>query len=333
VKKLLAGLLTFGALALAGCSDNTSPGNDVSSIGNPLPGGSSPGTPASPQTSAAVMSVVDQSGWSASDFGAVGATSEFQNAGEAWATSAVGSPTAAVMVPEFWGRLRGDPVTKTRTVTEKGDTAWASIRVDYNGAFLLDLTPGDGKLDVTSKPLVESMVQQARLEKGAPNERGTRNWVLVGITPQQYVATDASKQTVKISETVVSVNGTVKIDITDPAAFEKLVQSTAEKHEDLPLFHRGDTVKVVVTVANTTGTNNTPPTFAFLSSYHADPNGLGWRRMQMHDDGSNSFSLSWVAQQSGRERIILEALDAQSFVTPTADDYRANVWAVPYQIQ
>jgi hypothetical protein len=158
---------------------------------------------------------------------------------------------------------------------------------------------------------------------------------LVGITPQQYLATDVAKQTVKITEVVVSVNGVVKIDITDPAAFAKVCQSstTTDKNACVPLFKKGDNVKVVVKVANTTGTNNTPPTFAFLSSYHADPNGLGWRRMQMTDGGDNSYSLSWVAQQYGRERIIVEALDAQSFVTPTADDYRANVWAVPYQIQ
>jgi hypothetical protein len=333
MRKQLGVLLTFGALALVGCSDNTSPSSDVLSVSNPLSGGSSPGTTASPQTAAAVLAVVDQSGWSGADFGAVGATSEFQNEGEAWATSALGSPAVAVSVPEFWGRLRGEPVTKTRTVTEKGDTAWASIRIDYNGAFLLDLTPGDGKLDVTSKPLVESMVQQARLEKGPPNEKGVRNWVLVGITPQQYVATDPAKQTVKITEVVVSVNGTVKIDITDPTAFERIMQTAAKASGDLPLFHRGDNIKIVVKVANTTGTNNTPPTFAFLSSFHADPNGLGWRRMQMQDGGDNSYSLTWVAQQTGRERIIAEALDAQAFVTPTADDYRSNVWAVPYQIQ
>ncbi|MBI4503872.1 MAG: hypothetical protein HY700_22255 [Gemmatimonadetes bacterium] len=332
MRKLLTIGLASAALGMAACSENTAPNSDPVA-GNPLSGMVTPGNPASAQTAAAVLSVVDQSGWSAADFGAVGATSEFENAGETWATSTYRSPTAAVAVPEFWGRLRGEPVSRTREVTEKGDTAWASIRVDYNGAFLLDLTPGNGRLDVTSKPLVESMVQRARLEKGPANEKGYRNWVLVGITPQQYVATNPAQQTVKITEVAVSVNGTVKIDITDPAAFEKIVNGTGAGREAVPLFTRGDTVKVTAKVANTTGTGNTPPTFAFLSSFHADPNGLGWRRMLMHDDGDGSFSLSWVAAQKGRERIIVEALDAQSFVTPTADDYRANVWAVPYQIQ
>ncbi len=340
MKRQLAVLLTLGALALAGCNDNTAPAdNTTSSVTTPASGtGTGIGTgsgggPVSAQEAAAVLALVDQSGWSGTDFGAIGATSEFQNDGEAFAPSISRSPMVAVSVPEFWGRLRGEPVLKTRIVTEKGDTAWASIKVDYNGAFLLDLTPGDGKLDVTSKPLVESMVQQARLEKGPANEHGVRNWVLVGITPQQYVATDAAKQTVKISEVVVSVNGVVKIDITDPTAFEKILSTAAKTSNDMPLFHRGDNIKIVVKVANTTGTNNTPPTFAFLSSFHADANGLGWRRMQMQDGGDNSYSLTWVAQQAGRERVIVEALDAQGFVTPTADDYRANVWAVPYQIQ
>jgi hypothetical protein len=55
--------------------------------------------------------------------------------------------------------------------------------------------------------------------------------------------------------------------------------------------------------------------------------------MQMHDNSDGSFTLSWVAQQRGRERIIVEALDAQTFVTATDDDYRSNVWAIPYEIQ
>ena len=333
MKTQFAVMLALGAsIALAGCNEGTAP--NANTLGNPLADAGAPGTPASPQTAAAVSNVLDQSGWTATDFGAVGATSEFQNAGESFAPPLYRSATAAVSVPEFWGRLRGEPVLKTRTVTQKGDTAWASIRVDYNGAFLVDLTPGDNKLDVTSKPLVESMVQQARFELSAPGERGERHWVMVGITPQQYVATDPANQTVKITEVLVTVNGAVKIDVTDPSALEKLAEMTAAKTSgDLPLFNRGDTVKVTVKVANTTGTNNTPPTFAFLSSFHADPNGLGWRRMAMVDNGDNSYSLRWVAQQRGRERIIVEALDTQGFVTPTGDDYRANVWAVPYQIQ
>jgi hypothetical protein len=325
--KQLEVVAMLGALALAGCSDSLAPA------------GSDPAAPrgvtATPQVSAAVLSALDQSGWSGMDFGALGATGEFQNDGQPTSSSVYGAPSAAVSVPEFWGRIRGEPVSKVRTVTEKGDTAWASIKVDYNGAFLLDLTPGDNKLDVTSKPLVESMVQQARFEKVANStEKEESHWVLVGITPQQYVATDASQRTVKITEVAVSVNGVVKLDITDPTAFEKINQTSGGKGDhDMPLFSKGDTVKVVMKVSNTTGTNNTPPTFGFLSSFHADPNGLGWRRMKMTDNSDGSFSLSWVARQRGKERVIVEALDAQSFVTPTADDYRANVWAIPYWIR
>jgi hypothetical protein len=279
-----------------------------------------------------VLGLLDQSGWAGADFGAVGPTSEFQNDGEPWATAPDGAAAAAVSVPEFWGRLRGDPISKTRTVTEQGDTAWASIRVDYSGSFLLDLQPGDGRLSVTSKPLVESLIQQARFQRGPANEKGVRQWILVGITPQQYVATDPANRTVKITEVTVTVNGVVKIKITDPTIFAQVVTPTTDR-ANIPLFLRGDTVRVTLKVANTTGTNNTPPTFAFLSSFHADPNGLGWRRMRMEEASDGTFGIRWVAQQRGKERIIVEALDAESFVTPTADDYRANVWGVPYLIQ
>lgn len=326
--KQLKAIVMVGALALAGCSEGLGP----SAGSGPAPG--TPGVPATQQTAAAVLAVLDQSGWSAMDFGALGASSEFQNDGEpTGASGAAGLASADVSVPEFWGRIRGEPVSKVRTVTEKGDTAWASIKVDYNGAFLVDLTPGDNRLDVTSKPLVESLLQQARFEKTAIGDRGEAHWALVGITPQQYVATDESRRTVKITQVTVSVNGVVKIDVTDPTAFAKVVLGSEKTSHDVPAFDKGDTVKVVVKVANTTGTNNTPPTFAFLSSFHADPNGLGWRRMRMEDRGDGTFSLSWVVWQRGRERVIVEALDAQSFVTPTADDYRANIWGIPYSIR
>lgn len=323
--KQLKVVAMLGALALAGCSDGLAPAATESA---PV----TPGGPATQQTQAAVLALLDQSGWSALDFGAIGASSEFQNDGVAGA-SVYGAAAATVSVPEFWGRLRGDPVTKVRTVTEQGDTAWASIKVDYNGALLLDLTPGDNRLDVTSKLLVESMIQQARFEKIATDGKERPDWALVGITPQQYIATDPSRRTVQITQVTVSVNGVVKIDVTDPTAFAKVVQGEHKGGDEVPAFSKGDTVKVVVKLTNTTGTNNTPSTFAFLSSYHADPNGLGWRRMRMEDQGDGTFSLSWVVQQRGRERVIVEALDAQSFVTPTADDYRANIWGIPYKIQ
>jgi hypothetical protein len=325
--KQLKSVALAGALALAGCSEGLAPAATESA---PV----TPGRPATQQTAAAVLAVLDQSGWSAMDFGALGATSEFQNDGEPTGASGFGASglaAADVSVPEFWGRIRGEPVSKVRTVTEKGDTAWASIRVDYNGAFLVDLTPGDNRLDVTSKPLVESLLQQARFEKTVIGESGEARWALVGITPQQYVATDESHRTVKITKVTVSVNGVVKIDVTDPTAFVQVVHGTEKA--TVPAFEKGDVVKVVLKVANTTGTNNTPPTFAFLSSFHADPNGLGWRRMRMEDTGDGTFSLSWVVRQRGNERVIVEALDAQSFVTPTADDYCANIWGIPYSIR
>jgi len=322
--KQLRMVAAVGALALAACSEGLGP---IATESAP----STPGQPASRETATAVLAILDQSGWSGLDFGAIGASSEFQNDGLVGA-GYYGAPAATVSVPEFWGRLRGEPVSKVHTVTEQGDTAWVSIRVDYNGAFLLDLTPGDNRLTVTSKPLVESLIQQARFHKVANAESTRPHWVLVGITPQQYVATDPARRTVKITQVTVSVNGVVKIDVTDPTAFAQVTRNLAKHSGEVPAFNKGDTVKVVVKVTHTTGTNNTPPTFAFLSSFHADPNGLGWRRMRMEDLGEGTFSLRWVVRQRGNERVIVEALDAQSFVTPTDDDYRANIWGIPYKI-
>src|SRR5579864_2674566 len=99
MKRTFRAVGVVAALALAACSETTAPG-----LGNNVGGslGGVTGGNVSPQEAQAVLSVVDASGWAAQDFGAVGATTEFQNDGEAWATSVLG-PAATVAVPEFWG--------------------------------------------------------------------------------------------------------------------------------------------------------------------------------------------------------------------------------------
>src|SRR3989338_7716796 len=109
MKKLWTIGLTLGALGMAACAENTAPSSDGGAA-NPLSGAGNPGSPASPQTSAAGLSVLDQSGGSAPDSGGVGAPRDFKSAGDTGAASPGLSAAVAVRVPGFWGRLRGEPV-------------------------------------------------------------------------------------------------------------------------------------------------------------------------------------------------------------------------------
>ena len=52
----------------------------------------------------------------------------------------------------------------------------------------------------------------------------------------------------------------------------------------------------------------------------------------MQDLGGGSFQRSWVVRQTGRDRLVVQALDSQTFQTETGTEARGNAWAVPYRI-
>jgi hypothetical protein len=91
--------------------------------------------------------------------------------------------------------------------------------------------------------------------------------------------------------------------------------------------------RVGTTVDNTTGAGNEPATFVFLHVYHAGPSALGWARVPMRETEAGVFVREWTVRFTGRERITVDAIDSQTFNTDSEDDYRANVWAIPYRIE
>lgn len=95
----------------------------------------------------------------------------------------------------------------------------------------------------------------------------------------------------------------------------------------------GDTVLVVAEVGNTTGGDNFPATFVYLHIDRADPNRRIWRRERMLPTASGAFAKTIVVRLPGPARFAVDAIDAGTFKTATGDDYRANVWAIPYRIE
>jgi hypothetical protein len=53
--------------------------------------------------------------------------------------------------------------------------------------------------------------------------------------------------------------------------------------------------------------------------------------MRQREDGM--FVRHWIVRFPGRERIVVDAIDSQTFNTDSEDDYRANGWGVPYRIE
>jgi hypothetical protein len=151
-------------------------------------------------------------------------------------------------------------------------------------------------------------------------------WRAVALTLLDWQNTAVDRRTVQIQNVAVSVNGTAVLQVSNP-------DSLISVDTRVPLFHAGDTVKVTMHVANSTGGGFSPATFGFLHVRHADPTGIRWRRVPMIDDGNGDFERSWVVRFTGRDRFVVDALDAATLELGTADNYRSNEWGIPFRVE
>jgi hypothetical protein len=273
----------------------------------------------------AVVEELETSGWFADAFGMDGAAEDLNlSTSFALNLSAVAAQDTVPLVRR-WGRRHGTPANRTVTVSISGDTARAEMVVTFDGVFVLDRTPDD-VANPTQKPLQEQAVQRAILVRREETDTAPRRWRLVALSPREWRMTDQVKRTVRIVRIVVRVNGEAKLDVEDPAELFGV-------DNRVPRLNLGDSVSVVAEVENATGTDNVPPTFVFLHVYHHGPNARGWVRIPMRERDDGLFVRHWIVRFAGRERIVVDAIDAQAFNTDTEDDYRANGWGIPYRTE
>ena len=272
-----------------------------------------------------VIEALDASGWFTDAFGADGATEDLNLStafGPSFSQSAIQD---TVPLTQRWGRRYGTPVSREYTVTVMGDTADVSAVVTFDGVFVLDRTR-DGVMNPTQKPLREQALQRAILVRRADADSAGRHWRLVALSPREWRMTDEAARTVQITRMVVLVNGETKLDVSDPS---ELFDATTR----IPLLHVGDSVSVLAAVENTTGIDNVPPTFVFLHVYHYGPAARGWVRIPMRQRDDGLYVRHWIVRFTGRQRMIVDAIDSQAFNTDSEDDYRANSWGIPYRIE
>ncbi|HEX9633718.1 MAG TPA: hypothetical protein VGA02_14750 [Gemmatimonadales bacterium] len=308
MRRLLA-TVGMAALVLAACSDDPTGLDDN----------------ATDEDRAAVLAELDASGWFAEAFGPDGAADDL-NLASAFDLN-LSSVAAQDTVPlvRRWGRRHGPPVSRLLTVEVVGDTARAEMVVTFEGDFVLDRTPDDGE-PPTQKPLEEQAVQRAVLVRREATDTAPRRWRLAALSPREWRMTDGARRTVRIARVVVRVNGQVRLEVEDPAELFGV-------DNRVPRLEVGDSVSVLAEVENTTGTGNEPPTFVFLHVYHHGPNARGWVRIPMRERDDGAFVRHWIVRFAGRERMVVDALDSETFNTDSEDDYRANGWGIPYRIE
>jgi hypothetical protein len=230
------------------------------------------------------------------------------------------------IAPQFWGRdrvLRGGPrPVLTLAIVVQGDSAWVTRGVSFQGIFLVD-TSVDATFNPTSKPLVDGVQQRAVFVRDAAAPHG---WRPVALTLLDWQPAALDRRTVQVQNVAVYRNDTLQLQVSNP-------DSLIAVDSRVPRFHEGDTVRVAAHVENATGGVFSPATFAFLHVRHADPTGIRWRRVRMTDDGSGDFSLTWIVRYTGRDRFVVDALDAATLELGTADNYRANEWGIPFRVE
>jgi hypothetical protein len=306
--KRLTFLATATAVALAACSDSPT------GVGN-----------ATQQDRQEVIDAMEASGWFADAFGVDGTAEDATLSASFTFSFSQAAILDTVPLTQRWGRRYGAPVSRDYAVNVTGDTAQVSAVATFDGVFLLDRT-ADGMANPTQKPLHEQAVQYATLVRRAQTDTAGRQWQLVALSPREWRMTDEAARTVRITRVVISVNGETTLDVTDPSAL--LDASTR-----IPRLHVGDSVSVRASVENTTGIDNVPPTFVFLHVYHAGPTARIWVRIPMRQATDGTFVRHWIVRFTGRERMVVDAIDSQAFNTDSEDDYRANSWGIPYRIQ
>ena len=261
-------------------------------------------------------------GFTDADFGDSGAVS---SSPAAPSFSSAGLQDTAI-APRFWGRLRvvprGPRPVFTRTIIVQGDSAWVTRGADFQGIFLVD-TSADNTFNPTSKPLADGVRQRVVFVRdgSAPHR-----WRLVALTLLDWQNTAVDRRTVLITSVAVFKNGSLVLQVENP-------DSLIDADTRVPRFHEGDTVKVVAHVENTTGGSFSPATLVFLHVRHADPALIAWRRVPMVDNGNGEYERSWVVRYTGRDRFVVDALDAATLMLGTADNYRSNEWGIPFRIE
>ena len=271
----------------------------------------------------AVQATYDElTGYTDQDFGDAGVV----GTSPVSAVGGVQSIEDTAIAPRFWGRLRvvpgGPRPIYTRDIVVQGDSAWVTRGVSFQGIFLVD-TSADSTFNPSSKPLNDGVQQRAVFVRDRTTARG---WRPVALTLLSWQNTAADRRTVQIQNVAVFVNGAPVLQVSNP-------DSLLAVDTRVPLFHAGDTVKVTMHVANSTGGTFSPPTFGFLHVRHADPAGIRWRRVPMKDDGNGDFERSWVVRFTGRDRFVVDALDAATLELGAADNYRSNEWGIPFRVE
>jgi hypothetical protein len=256
---------------------------------------------------------------------------EFGEDGVPTSSASAAFEGAAAVGPQNWGRRRGRPVnSETYRIEIDRENGLATLikELEFDGEFLVLDQASD---QIVRKDLREVRTQTAtfRLLDNARADEQTGNlhrWQLVAISPAEFRATEPENRLVIIDTVRALVNGEVVMEITDPSALIRIEDRIARLDRDTE-------ISIQAVVSNQTTDEFDPEaTFVYLHLRHAAVGLRVWRRMPMeYDPEVAAYVATWVVRHRGRERIVVDALDAETVSVSVEDPYLSNIWVVPYR--
>ncbi len=216
------------------------------------------------------------------------------------------------------------PVHWWRTVTYAKRTVYVTVEAPYvqadvmvkddiRGLMYIDRSPNK-ILDPGTKPFAVERTRYGRFERASSDDP----WELKAISPASYSVQEQGRQTI----TVTSVR------VVTGAGYDRTFEDTAEliPLDELPKVWLGETVTVTVKTKNTSGEGWVPKSFCFL---HHD-----WNRYYMFPGEKQTFEGEYrITATSGVRHGGVSAIDAGTLQNETEDDYNADGWSLPFEVE
>jgi hypothetical protein len=216
------------------------------------------------------------------------------------------------------------PLAWWRTLTYAERTIYITLEAPYTTAGvlvedelrgLMYIDRSDNKvLDPGSKPFEVMRKRHATFERATTDEP----WELKALSPAVYSLKEKGRQTVTITSVRLMTAGGYDRTFTNMQEPIPLAE--------LPRVAEDEKVSYVVKAKNTSAEGWVPKSFGFL---HHD-----WLRYNMADKGNQTYEGRFdVTAQPGIRHSGVSVLDAGTLQNESEDDYNADGWSLPFEVE
>ncbi|MGD8718043.1 MAG: hypothetical protein PVH29_04390 [Candidatus Zixiibacteriota bacterium] len=233
--------------------------------------------------------------------------------GDGYERPALGGDAAATLPVAWWRTVTYAKRDYWIHIEAPYTTADVIVKDDIQGLMYIDRTT-NGTLDPGSKPVAIERTRYATFERATTDDP----WALTAISPAVWALADAGRQTVAITSVrLVTAGGYDRTftDMTEPIPLD-----------ELPHVTYGEEVTVTMKATNTSGEEWEPATFCFD---HHD-----WKRGLMDDDGAGTYTGTYtITADPGVRHGGVSGIDAGTMQNESEDDYNADGWSLPFEVQ